>query len=267
MTSVNDNVAGRLDGRVALITGGSSGIGLAIGHRLAAEGALVALVGRSDKEKVAAAADDVSRSSGNAMPFLADVGVPEEIERLVADVRSTLGEIDILVNAAGVWFPTPLVDLNDKQINDMVEINLVAPIRMVAGVVPSMMERRSGRIVNIASIAATVPTSGYSLYSTTKAGLIAFTKAAGLELAAHDVAMNCISPGNTATPMNEDVRLNPTQASRREWIGQITPSNRSFTPAEEIAEAALFLVDGRVQGMYGTVIAIDEGRSAGLPTW
>ncbi len=257
----------RLSGRVALITGGSSGIGLAIGHRLASEGATVALVGSSSLEKVSAAASGVTSSFGQAHPFTADLRAPEDIDRLVLDVTATLGDINILVNAAGVWFPTPLAEVDDAQIDEMVAVNLAAPIRMVAAIAPSMMARRSGKIVNIASIAALLPTAGYSLYATTKAGLIAFTKSASIELAAYDVAMNGIAPGNTATPMNEAVRLDPELAGRREWIRQITPSNRLFTPAEEIAEAALFLIDGRVQGMYGTVIEIDEGRTAGLPTW
>jgi 3-oxoacyl-[acyl-carrier protein] reductase len=250
-----------------LITGGSSGIGLAIGHRFAADGATVALVGSSDLDKVSAAAEDVSRDGVRAHPFIADLSEPEDIERLLIDVKSTLGDVDILVNAAGVWFPTPLANLTDAQINQMVAINLTAPMLLVAALAPSMMERRSGHIVNIASVAATMPSAGYSLYATTKAGVIAFTKAGSIELAACDVAMNCISPGNTATPMNEAVRLDPANESRREWIAQITPSNRMFTPAEEIAEAALFLVDGRVKGMYGTVIEIAEGRTAGLPAW
>ena len=257
----------RLSDRVALITGGSSGIGLAIGHRLAADGAVVALVASSDHAKATAAADDVISAGGRAAPFVADVSKPEDIERLVDDVTVSLGEIDILINAAGVWFPTPVGAIDDAQINDMIAVNLTAPIRTVAAVAPSMMARRSGHIVNIASIAALVPTAGFSLYATAKAGVIAFTKSAALELAAHDVTMNCISPGNTATPMNEAVRLDPARAQQREWIRQITPSNRLFTSAGEIAEAALFLVDGRVRGMYGTVIAIDEGRSAGLTTW
>lgn len=258
---------GRLSGQVALITGGSSGIGLAIGRLFAEEGATVALVGSSDFDKVSAAATEVSEGGGSAHPFVADLRAPEDIERLLADVTSTLGDVDILVNAAGVWSPTPLATLTDAAINEMVAINLTAPMLLVAGVAPSMMERRSGKIVNIASVAATIPSSGYSLYATTKAGVIAFTKSASIELAACDVAMNCISPGNTATPMNEAVRLDPANQSRRDWIAQITPSNRTFTPAEEIAEAALFLVDGRVKGMYGIVIEIAEGRTAGLPAW
>lgn len=258
---------GRLSGQVALITGGSSGIGLAIGHRFAADGATVALVGSSDLDKVSAAAEDVTSAGGRAHPFVSDLSEPDDIERLLIDVKSTLGDVDILVNAAGVWFPTPLANLTDTQINEMVAINLTAPMLLVAALAPSMMERRSGQIVNIASVAATMPSAGYSLYATTKAGVIAFTKSGSIELAACDVAMNCISPGNTATPMNEAVRLDPENESRREWIAQITPSNRMFTPAEEIAEAALFLVDGRVKGMYGIVIEIAEGRTAGMPTW
>lgn len=210
------------------------------------------------------AANSITGEGGEAMPFLADMGSPDEIETLVGDVTSIMGDIDILVNSAGVWFPSPIVGLSNDQIDEMVQINLNAPIRMVAAVAPGMIERRSGQIVNIASIAASAPTAGFSLYATTKAALVAFTKAASLELAPFDVAMNCISPGNTTTPMNEHVRVDPAYSAQRERITRITPSSRMFTPAEEIAEAAMFLVDGRVKGMYGTNISIDEGRSAGL---
>jgi NAD(P)-dependent dehydrogenase (short-subunit alcohol dehydrogenase family) len=261
---MTDGLVGPLAGQIALITGGSSGIGLAIGRRLAQGGASVALVGRADRTKVEVAADTITATGGHAMAFLADMASPDQISKVVDDVTSTMGDIDILVNSAGVWSPSPIVSLSNDLIDEMVQINLNAPMRMVAAVAPGMVERRSGQIVNIASIAAAAPTAGFSLYATTKAALIAFTKAGSLELAPFDVAMNCISPGNTTTPMNEHVRVDPNFAPQRERISRITPSNRMFTPADEIAEAAMFLVDGRVKGIYGTNIPIDEGRSAGL---
>ena len=261
---MTDGLAGPLAGQVALITGGSSGIGLAIGQRFAEGGASVALVGRADRAKVESAAHTITAAGGHAMPFLVDMASPDQISKLVDDVTSTMGDIDILVNSAGVWSPSPVVGLTNELIDEMVEINLNAPIRMVAAVAPGMVERRSGQIVNIASIAASAPTAGFCLYGTTKAALIAFTKSASLELAPFEVAMNCISPGNTTTPMNEHVRVDPNFAPQRERIARITPSDRMFTPAEEVAEVAMFLVDGRVKGIYGTNIPIDEGRSAGL---
>lgn len=253
-----------LEGQVALVTGGSSGIGLAIAHRLAAAGAEVAIVASGSLAKAEAAAESIVREGGHATGFVADVSQPDQVRALVGDVSERIGVPDILINSAGIWYPTPLGSMDDRQIDEMIDINLKGVIRMTAAVAPLMTARRSGRIVNIASIAGQVPSPGYSLYSTAKAAVIAFTKATALELAPFDVAVNAISPGNTATPINAEVRTSPAFAARRDWIARITPSTRSFTPAEEIAEAALFLVDGRVRGMHGSVIAIDEGRSAGL---
>jgi 3-oxoacyl-[acyl-carrier protein] reductase len=152
-----------------------------------------------------------------------------------------------------------------KDFDRMVGVNLKGPFFMTNAVAPRMIARRSGNIVNIASIAGIIPSSGYSLYSSVKAAIVMFTKALALELAPFDVRVNAIAPGNTATPINEHVRTDAEFAMRREWIERTTPSNRPFTPPEEIAEAALFLVDGRVNGMHGTTLVIDEGRAAGIP--
>lgn len=261
---MNLGVSAALSDKIALVTGGTSGIGLAICEVLAREGATVAVVASRRLEKAEAVVRDIITAGGKAAAFVADVSIPEEVTRLVEEVTARFGAPDILINSAGVWFASPLETITAAQIDRMLDINLKGPIRMVAAVAPAMIARGSGKIVNIASIAGLVPSPGYSLYSTSKAGLIAFTKSCALELAPFNVAINAISPGNTATPINEDVRTAPEHAARRDWISRITPSPRSFTPASEIAEAALFLVDGRVSGMHGAVISIDEGRSAGL---
>ncbi len=253
-----------LKGKVALVTGGSSGIGRAIAERFLSEGASVAIVGNQNLEKARAVAREIGTAQAACEGFVVDVKSAKAVASLVADVGQRMGPVDILVNSAGVWYPTPIGSLTPEQIDDMIDVNLKGVIHTVSAVVPGMIARRSGRIVNIASIAALVPTAGYSLYSTTKAAVVAFTKSAGLELAQFNVAMNAIAPGNTATPMNAAIRTASEHQGRRDWIQSITPSARAFTPPEEIAETALFLSDGRVRGIFGAVISVDEGRAAGI---
>lgn len=253
-----------LRGKVAIVTGGSSGIGNAIATRLAAEGAIVAIIG-TGMTKAREAADKIAREGHRAVPFSADVGRPEDTDRVVSEVESQLGPVDILINSAGIWHETPIGETSSEAFDRMIGVNLKGPYFLANAVAPGMKARRTGKIVNLASIAGLVPSPGYNLYSTVKAAVVMFTKVLSLELAPFDINVNAIAPGNTATPMNEHVRTGEEFASRREWIKRITPSNRPFTPPEEIAEAALFLVDGRIRGMHGTTIVVDEGRSAGLP--
>jgi NAD(P)-dependent dehydrogenase (short-subunit alcohol dehydrogenase family) len=263
---------GSLDGQVALVTGATSGIGRAIALRLAAEGVEIAVVAGSAVSRAVETADVISHAGGQATAFQADVSKGDQVKRLVDEVASRLGAPDILVNSAGVWFETPLSEpaepagdgLTEDELDRMVDINLKGVVRMTAAVAPLMVRRGSGRIVNIASAAGIAPSARFSLYAATKAGVIAFTKAAALELAPANVAVNAIAPGNTATPINAHVRLGPDQLERRDWIRRTTPSTRLFTPPEEIAEAALVLVDGRITGFHGAVLSIDEGRTAGI---
>jgi NAD(P)-dependent dehydrogenase (short-subunit alcohol dehydrogenase family) len=254
-----------VNGKLAVVTGGSSGIGYAIARRLAVEGATVAIFG-SGFDKARSAADEIAGDGHRANPFAVDVSDADQVEETVNKVRSQLGEIDILINSAGVWYETPIGSTSWEAFDRMVGVNLKGPFLLANAIAPAMKERRSGKIVNLASVAGLSPSAGYSIYSTVKAGIIMFTRALSLELAPFDINVNAIAPGNTATPMNEHVRTGADFAARREWITRITPSNRPFTPPEEIAETALFLVDDRVRGMHGATIVVDEGRSAGLPS-
>jgi 3-oxoacyl-[acyl-carrier protein] reductase len=255
-----------LSGQVALVSGATSGIGKAVAAQLVREGARVAVVGSQDLEKANRTILEISASPLQAQAFVADIADIEQVDNLISDVTHALGPIDILVNSAGIWSQTPLGATKPARIRRMVDVNLVGTISLMNAVVPGMKERRRGQIVNIASIAAFVPSSYFSVYAAVKAGIVGLTRAAGVELAPFGIHVNAVSPGNTETPMNEHVRSSPEAAPRRQWIRTITPSNRLFTPAEEIAAAVLFLVSGQVSGMYGTVLAVDEGRSAGLPS-
>lgn len=253
-----------MSNRVALVTGGSSGIGLAIGRRLAALGVQVALVAGSDAARSASAAAGIRGEGGMAHSFVADVSDSVAVQGAVDEVRSVFGAPSILVNAAGVWQETPLDEMDLGRVRRMLDVNLLGTIQMTAAVAPQMIDAGFGHVVNFSSSAANAPSPGYSVYAATKAAIAAFTRAAALELAQHGVAVNAIAPGNTATPMNEHIRANPEQGGRLSWIERTTPSRRSFTPVEEIAEAALLLIDGRVQAFHGAVLPVDEGRTAGI---
>lgn len=256
---------GRLDEQVALVTGGSSGIGRAISHRLATAGATVAVVASTSLPKASRVVNSIRNSGGSAEAFAADVADADDVRRLIDDIVSTLGPPSIAINSAGVWIETPLDDLNDTDLHRLVDVNLKGTLHVTAAVSRHMIEAGFGSIVNLASAAGIAPTPRYSVYAATKAAVIAFTKAASLELAPHGIAINAIAPGNTETPMNHHVRTNSQQLARRDWIERITPSRRVFTPPDEVAEVALMLVDGRVRGFHGATLSIDEGRTAGIP--
>ncbi|HEY3833383.1 MAG TPA: SDR family oxidoreductase [Acidimicrobiia bacterium] len=264
MTARALDTIGRLDRRVALVTGGSSGIGQAISTRLAAAGATVAVVASASRPKAQGVTNIIRAGGGIAHAFIADVADPNDVRRLVDEVGSTLGPPSIAINSAGVWFETPLAELDDARVDQLVDVNLKGTISVTAAVSPHMVDAGFGSIVNIASAAGILPSPRYSVYAATKAAVIMFTKAAALELAPLGVAINAIAPGNTTTPMNEQIRTHSDHAARRDWIEHTTPSRRAFTPPDEIANVALMLVDGRARGFHGATLAIDEGRTAGV---
>jgi NAD(P)-dependent dehydrogenase (short-subunit alcohol dehydrogenase family) len=143
--------------------------------------------------------------------------------------------------------------------DQIIDTHLKGAFFTIQAVAPSMKERRSGRIVNVASVAAYKGSAAYPLYSTVKAGIVMMTRALALDLARHDVAINAIAPGNTATPLNENDRADEQMMAAKRLT---TPSPRVYSPPSEMAEAILFLADGRVKAMHGSTILLDEGLSA-----
>jgi len=249
----------RLAGKVALITGGSSGIGRATAELFAAEGAHVAVASGSDIRKAEAVVEGIVTNGGHATPVKMDVRSPADISRVLRDIKRALGLIDILVNSAGVYVPTPLGQTTEEQFDYVMDTHLKGTFFCIQGVAPDMKSRRSGRIVNVASVAAYKGSALYPLYSTAKAGIVMMTRALALDLAPFDVAINAIAPGNTATPLNEVDRQSEEIMARKRVA---TASPRIYSPPTEMAEAILFLADGRVKAMYGTTILLDEGLSA-----
>jgi 3-oxoacyl-[acyl-carrier protein] reductase len=251
----------RLDGKVALVTGGTSGIGEAVCRRFAADGAAVAVVGSQDLAKAQAVVDTLS---GHAAPYVCDVRDPAALAALVAQVERDLGPIDLLVTSAGVYYATPIGETAEADYDRMVDINLKGAFFAINAVVPGMKARRHGRIVNISSVAAVMGIGGYSLYCATKGAITMMTRALARELAPFDIHINAIAPGNTATPLNEALRTQPEHRDYLSGMEALTPSNRAFSPPEEMAALCAFLVSDEARAFHGALLLADEGISSGL---
>ena len=241
----------RLDGKVALVTGGGQGIGEAIGRRLAAAGARVAVF-----DVHADNAERVARDLGG-LALAGDVTSPDDIDRGLAAVKQLLGPTDILVNNAGiVGRGLRLWELTKADMESVLAVNLVGPFLWCRAVVPGMLERRYGRIVNMASIAGKEGNPTLGPYSASKAGLIALTKSLAREVAGQgDVTVNAVSPAVIATPILDTV----PQATIDYMVSRI-PVGRTGR-VEEVAALVHFLASAEASFTTGQCYDISGGRA------
>ena len=253
----------KLIGRVALILGGSSGIGRATAELFAREGATVAVVASGSLAKAEAVAKAIAGEGGKARAYAADVRDVAQLRGLVARVEAELGPVAILINSAGVFYPTRIGEIDEADYDRMMDINLKGTVFAIDAVVPGMKARGTGHIVNVASVAGVRASALYPLYSASKAAVIMLTKALAGTLAPHGVHINAIAPGNTATAMNEADRTDPANAEQMAATVAATPSKRTYSPPEDMANAILFLCAGEVNAMHGATILLDEGLSSG----
>jgi 3-oxoacyl-[acyl-carrier protein] reductase len=252
----------QLKDQVALVIGGSSGIGRTTAERFGREGAKVAVVASGDIAKAQAVAASIIEAGGNAKAYVADVSIVSALDDLVRAVEQDLGPIEILVNSAGVYYPTAIGKTTEDEFDRMVDINLKGTFFAINAVAPLMKQRGHGRIVNVASVAGVRGSPRFPLYSATKAAIVMLTKALAGDLAPHNVHINAIAPGNTATPLNARERLSGDGADIIAAKTAATPSRRVYSPPEEMAAAILFLVCGEVNAMHGATILLDEGLSS-----
>ena len=254
----------QLKNKVVLVTGGSSGIGAEICARFAKEGANVAVVASRDARKAQKVVDAIRADGGDAQAFACNVSDTAQIDTLVTDVTSALGPIDILVNGAGVFYPTKLGETPEADYDDIVDTCLKGAFFMCNAVGPKMVERGGGKIVNFGSAAGLQGRSAYIVYGAAKAAVMQMTKSLACALAPHGINVNCIAPGNTATPMNENVRTEDAYAETREIITRRALSGRPFSDPKEIAAMALFLVSDAAKPMHGETVVMDEGANIGF---
>ena len=241
-----------LAGRVAIVTGGTRGIGRAIAKALAAAGASVALTGR-DAERVAEAAREIEAAGAPALGLVAELGRGEDVQRLVSDTHEHFGRIDLLVNNAGVTRDGLLIRMKDADWDEVFAVNLRAAFQATRAVARVMARQRTGRIVNITSTAGVMGTPGQANYSAAKAGLIGLTKSAARELAHWGILVNAVAPGLIETDMTAAL---PAEM-RETYLGQV-PLRRIGTP-EEVAEVVRFLASDGAAYITGQVIHVNGG--------
>lgn len=229
----------RLEGRTALVTGASRGIGRAVALELGREGAQVVVNYLRSEEAASAVSEEIAREGGRALVIRANVGAPGEVRSMVDQVIEECGQIDILVNNAGVTRDRTLRKLTDVDWLDVININLNSVYFCTSAVVPVMTERRYGRIVNIASFVAQAGNFGQTNYAASKGGMIAFTKAAALELAKYGITVNVVAPGFIRTEMLDQM---PQEVLER--VRSRIPLGHLGEPADVARAVAYLCIDG-----------------------
>jgi len=245
----------RLDGKVALVTGGARGLGKTMATALAEAGATIALAGRS-KETCQEAATAIANATGRkALAFAADVTKLAEVEQLANDVERDLGKIDILVNNAGINIRGPIQQLTEADWDAVVDTNLKGPFLCARAIGPRMVTRGWGRVINLGSVLGVIALPGRAPYASSKAGIINLTRVLALEWAGTGVTANAICPGAFATEMNRSLLEDPVKY--KEFVAQI-PMGR-WGELDELAGAVVYLASEASSYMTGTPLFIDGG--------
>jgi 3-oxoacyl-[acyl-carrier protein] reductase len=243
--------------RNVIVTGGSRGLGLAMGGALAGAGYRVIAVARKNSAELTAAAAKAAEEGCGAIEFRpCDLSDLEALAPLVRSLRADFGALYGLVNNAGLGTSGILSNMRDAEIQRLIQLNTVSPIVLSKYVVRSMMTQREGRIVNIASIVAATGYSGLSVYSATKASLIGFTRSLAREVGQLGITVNALAPGFVATEMTHEL-----SEAQRQKIARRSALHRMPEPVD-VAHSVVFLLGETGRNITGTVITIDAGNTA-----
>lgn len=244
----------RLQGKVAVVTGASQGIGEAIARLFAAEGARLVVNARTESKVIGVAAR-IRRDGGEACGIPADIGSREGVAHLVDGAREQFGRIDILVHNAGIFPYAPLQDMDDDSWNEVIEVNLTGAYRLIKACLPLMKERGAGRVLLTSSVQGNhVAVPGCAHYAASKAGLTGLARAAALELAPFGITVNTVEPGLVLTAGVEEA----LSERRRDLMAQYVPMKRWAMP-DEVAHAMLYLASDEAGYVTGQTIVVDGG--------
>lgn len=258
-----------LKSKTAVVTGSTSGIGLAIARALASEGANVMINGFGspadiDKERVAIE----SEFGVKALHSAADMTKPAEIAAMIAQAESAFGSVDVLVNNAGIQFVSPIEDFPIDKWDQIIAINLTSAFHGMRAAIPGMKARGWGRIISTASAHSLVASPFKSAYVAAKHGIAGLTKTAALELATHGVTVNCISPGYVWTPLVENQIPDTMKArgmTREQVINDVlldSQPTKQFVTVDEVAAIAVFLCSDAARQITGANLTVDGGWTA-----
>jgi 3-hydroxybutyrate dehydrogenase len=257
-----------LNGKAAVVTGSTSGIGLAIATALASAGASVMLNGLGSPAEIDAAKALVAANGQKVAYSPANMLKPDEIAGMIGEAERAFGRLDILVNNAGIQHVSPIESFPPEKWDQIIAINLSAAFHAIRAAVPGMKARKWGRIVNTASAHSLVASPFKSAYVSAKHGLAGLTKTVALELAEHGITCNCVSPGYVWTPLVEKqipdtmkARNMTEEQVKREVLLAAQPT-REFVTVEQVAALALFLCSDAAAQITGTNLSMDGGWTA-----
>lgn len=242
-----------LQGKTAIVTGGSRGIGSAIAKYLAAKGAQVVVNYSGSQEKAEQVVADIEAAGGKAIAIKASVSNQDEVTALIKETVDTFGRVDILVNNAGITRDNLLMRMKDSEWDEVIDTNLKGVFMTMKAVTRQMMKQRSGRIINISSIVGASGNPGQVNYVAAKAGVIGMTKTVALELASRGITVNAIAPGFIETEMTEQLPEDIKSA----MLGQIPLSH--FGKPEDIAAAVAFLASDDANYITGQTLHVNGG--------
>ena len=245
-----------LSGKTAVVTGGSKGLGEQAAHALAEAGADVALVSRTRADLDAVAADICAATGRRAVGFVADVTRDADIRAMVAAVMAEFGQIDVLINNAGIGGTTPVRDLDEAEWDRFMDLNLKGPVLCSKHVGAEMARRKQGNIINVSSLFSKIVARYMAAYGATKAALVSFTRTLALEWARDNIRVNALCPGYFDTPMNHDF----WDTKGGKGIISRIPMQRVGDP-KEIKPAVVFLASDANTFMTGTTLFVDGGHS------
>ena len=242
-----------LEGKVAIVTGASRGIGKAIAEQFIAQGAKVAFTYRSSAEAAAALEKELSAGGGIVKGFQSDAASMTDAERLVGEVVEAFGTVDIVINNAGITDDTLLMRMTEEQWDRVISVNLKSCFNLTKAVMRTMLKARSGSIVNISSVVGIQGNAGQANYAASKAGILGFTKSVALELGSRNIRCNAIAPGFIETEMTAKLDEDTVQG----WRDAI-PLKRGGTP-EDVANLCVFLASDMSAYITGQTLNVDGG--------
>ncbi len=240
-----------LQGKKIVVTGATGGLGEGIVHALAAQGATIAITG-TRQEALQKIANEIG---DNVIPMPCDLKNGEDIENLIVHAEKTLGQIDILINNAGITRDNLFMRMKDEEWDEVLTVNLEAPFRLMRAVIRGMIKRRWGRIINITSVVGVTGNPGQANYAASKAGIIGLSKSLAAEVASRNITVNCIAPGFMTSPMTEQL-----SDAQKEKLTASIPMNKMGSP-KDIAAACVFLSSEEAGYMTGQTMHINGGMA------
>ena len=245
----------RFENQVAIVTGGSRGIGFAVAEKMASEGAAIAVVSTTQEGASAAAEKLLAAGAPKAVGYACNVASGEEVQNTVNAILAEFGKVDILVNNAGITRDNLLMRMSEEEWDKVLEINLKGVFNFSKAVLRPMMRARSGRIVNISSIVGIHGNPGQANYAASKAGIIGFSRAMAKEIASRNITVNVVAPGFIETDMSRAI----PEALQQKMLESI-PLGRMGKP-EDVANLVAFLASSEAAYLTGQVISIDGGMA------